>query len=74
VSTRVYVVARGERGEGNSPEAVFTTLAVARRWAEMTYGPLTRLIDDGPGHWMWALANGVDQVAISRHPIRRSLT
>ena len=71
-AVNVYIVCRGERGEGHSPVAAFTTFPVARRWAEARYGPLARLIDDGPGHWMWDMGNGVDEVAISRQAVKRS--
>lgn len=33
----VYVVARGERGEGHDPERIFDNLAGALEWSEQTY-------------------------------------
>jgi hypothetical protein len=72
MSARVYIVCRGERGEGHSPVAVFTTLNVARRWAEREYD-IRREVDGGPGWWLWS-CNGVDEVAIARLDVRRSAT
>ena len=63
----VYVVCKGERGEGHTPLAVRTTWAgavwVARRQAPVGH-QIRWHIEEGV--WIATLPNGTDQVAIYR--------
>lgn len=62
----VYVVAIGERGEGQQPESAWTTLRQARRAVFDKYDyEVTKF---SGGAWMVSL-NGVDQVWIHRLPL-----
>lgn len=61
--TNVYVVAKGEYGEGHDPERVFSNLAGARDWCNYQWG--VRPEATGVGTWM-TLLDGCDEIWIHR--------
>ncbi|HEX6970252.1 MAG TPA: hypothetical protein VF174_15765 [Micromonosporaceae bacterium] len=62
----VYIVAVGERGEGQVPYAVVTTLRAAKQVARWDHGvQIGNELAGQPGRWMGSL-NGTDEVWIYR--------
>jgi hypothetical protein len=63
VTSVVYVVARGERGEGHDPERIFDNLAGALEWSEQAYQLKPQPVG---GAWMAVSDNEVDEIWVYR--------
>lgn len=63
VNQRVYVVCKGEYGEGHSPITVVDSWASAASIARRTVPKVTK---ESPNVWKGTADNGVDQVWIYR--------
>lgn len=66
----VYTVGEGERGEGHHPVIALTSLEKARTWVRTTYG--IELVErDSGSQWVGTRpGNDVDEVTVSRMPLR----
>lgn len=62
--TYVYVVGRGERGEGQEPVAVAVTLRQAKRVVFDRFD--TEVERAGQGRWVASFNGGVDEIWIHR--------
>lgn len=63
----VYVIAAGERGEGQTPTTAHTTLAEAKAEVFLAYDLVPYQLQQG--RWRASL-NGVDEIWIYRMPLK----
>jgi hypothetical protein len=65
----VYVVGRGERGEGVLPTAVFTTQPRARAYVRREWPEAQPLRKIDADHWISVFPNRVDIITVDRLPL-----